>query len=223
MNKATPATEFKACLKAEMPAYGITLSREALDGLARYFELLSVWNPRLHLVSFRSPEEFATRHVLESLLLLKYLPQGAFIADVGSGGGLPIIPCLIVRSDLRAVLVEAAKKKALFLREVLRETVTKKRAQVVAERFEKVAPPNVDFITCRALEKFESMLPTLLKWAPAQSTMLLFGGEGLSSALEVLGLKPECILVPNSTRRFLFILKRADQLQLGPGPRTKVV
>lgn len=197
-----------------MTSYGVTLSGEALDGLAKYYRLLNLWNPRLHLVSFRSPEEFATRHVLESLLLLKYLPPGAFIADVGSGGGLPIIPCLIARSDLQGVLIEASKKKALFLREVLRETVAKERAQVIAERFERVATPEVDFITCRALEKFESTLPSLLKWAPARSTMLLFGGEGLARVIEDQGLDADRILLPKSTRRFLFILKRASQALL---------
>lgn len=191
-----------------MASYGVTISSEALDGLARYFELLSGWNSRLHLVSFQSPAEFATRHVLESLWLLKYLPQGARVADVGSGGGLPIVPCLIARSDLQAVLVESSKKKALFLREVLRETSNKERARVFAERFENVTTPEVDFVTCRALERFETMLPRLIKWAPPRGTLLLFGGEGLGKVIEGLAFSNERILIPNSARRFLFILDK---------------
>ena len=208
MNTATATVQFKESLKAEMPAYGVTLSRESLDGLTRYFELLTDWNSRLHLVSVRSPEEFATRHVLESLLLLSYLPQGARIVDIGSGGGLPIIPCLIARSDLQGVLVEASKKKAVFLREALREALAKGKARVIAERFESVVTPEVDFVTCRALERFEAMLPRLIKWAPAPSKLLLFGGERLGRIIEELGLSPERILLPNSARRFLFIVQK---------------
>jgi len=209
MNTAAQTVEFRKILEAERGAYGVTLSKEALDGLSRYYELLTDWNSRLHLVSFRSANEFAARHVLESLLLLRYLPQEARIADIGSGGGLPIIPCLIARSDLQGVLVEASKKKAVFLREVLREALANGKARVIAERFENVATPEVDFVTCRALERFEAMLPRLIKWAPALSELLLFGGESLGRTIEDLGLSPERILLPNSTRRFLFIVQKS--------------
>jgi 16S rRNA (guanine527-N7)-methyltransferase len=215
MNEATATTQFKECLKARMASYDVTLSAKTVDGLAKYFEVLSAWNSRLHLVSFQAPEEFATRHVLESLLLLNYLPPGARVADVGSGGGLPLVPCLIARSDLQAVLVESSKKKALFLREVLRETIVKERAQVFADRFENLAMPDVDFVTCRALERFETVLPRLIEWAPKAATLLLFSGEGLGSVIGSLGLSSERILIPNSARRFLFIVNKTTQ----PGNR----
>jgi 16S rRNA (guanine527-N7)-methyltransferase len=211
MNETTATIQFKECLKAGMASYDVTLSAKTVDGLAKYFEVLSAWNSRLHLVSFQSPEEFATRHVLESLLLLKYLPPGARVADVGSGGGLPMVPCLIARSDLQAVLVESSKKKALFLREVLRETSVKERAQVFADRFENLATPEVNFVTCRALECFETMLPRLIEWAPTAATLLLFSGEGLGSVIESLGLASERILIPKSARRFLFTLNKTSQ------------
>ena len=211
MKTAHQTIQFSESLEAEMNSYDIALPAQTVAGLTRYFEMLSAWNSRLHLVSFKSPNEFATRHVLESLLLLKYLPRGARVADVGSGGGLPIVPCLIARSDLQAVLVESSKKKALFLREVLRETNVKERAQVFADRFENLATPEVDFVTCRALERFETMLPRLIEWAPTAGMLLLFSGEGLGSVIESLGLSSEQILIPNSARRFLFIVNKASQ------------
>lgn len=210
MKTTVKAAQFRGTLKAEIPAYSVTLSKEAVDGLARYYELLNDWNSRLHLVSFRSPEEFATRHVLESLVLLRYLPHSARVGDVGSGGGLPIIPCLIARPDLHAVLVESSKKKTVFLREVLRELEMKERAQVIVDRFENIPTPEVDFVTSRALERFEAMLPLLMKWAPSPSTLLLFGGAGLGNVVEKLGVPSERILLPNSTGRFLFVTKKSS-------------
>src|ERR1051325_2884087 len=91
---------FEQSLVSSMGSFAVDLSAETIVRLGTFYSLLTRWNERLHLVAPCSPEEFATRHVLESLLLLKYLPPAAKIADIGSGGGLPIIPCLTVRDDL---------------------------------------------------------------------------------------------------------------------------
>src|SRR6185503_20249093 len=116
-------------------------------------------------------EEFAIRHVLESLMLLKHLPDGAKIADIGSGAGLPIIPCLIARPDLHATLIESSQKKSVFLREVMNQLGLE--ASVIAKRFEDVPGPDVSFVTCRALDQFTEKVHTIIRWAPPGSTLLL--------------------------------------------------
>ncbi|MFN2516738.1 MAG: 16S rRNA (guanine(527)-N(7))-methyltransferase RsmG [Pyrinomonadaceae bacterium] len=209
MNLTRPQTcEFKEALETGATSYRVKLPAEAVEALSQYYELLNEWNPRLHLVAPTSPQEFAARHVLESLMLLEYLPQRARIADIGSGAGLPIIPCLIVRPDIEAVLIEASKRKAVFLREALGKTLTLERATVMAERFENTTAPDVDFISCRALERFEKMLSTLFKWAPANATLLLFGGDGLGKKIKNSGLVSSAVLIPNSKRRFLFVANK---------------
>lgn len=210
MNMISPTREFIEALETEAAAFSVTPSNRDLEELTKYYELLEAWNPRLHLVAPCSPKEFATRHVLESLSLLQYLPAGARVADVGSGAGLPIIPCLIVRTDIQAVLIEASKKKAVFLREALNQTLTSARGILKAERFEDLITPKVEFVTCRALERFDEMLPKLLEWAPTHSTLLLFGGEGLGNKIRSSGFVPTAALLPNSKRRFLYMVRKAQ-------------
>ncbi|HKP47183.1 MAG TPA: RsmG family class I SAM-dependent methyltransferase [Pyrinomonadaceae bacterium] len=200
------ASEFKNALRSHAAAYQLALAAETVENLAAYFSLITKWNARLHLVSFASPQEFATRHVLESLVLLKYLQSNSSVADVGSGGGLPIIPCLIARKDIRAVLIESSKKKATLLREAVRRTRTDSRSQVIPERFENLPPPAAHAVTCRALEKFASSLPRLAAWAPPTASLLFFGGENLGAALTDLQLGHQRILLPNSERRYLFVI-----------------
>ena len=200
--------EFKIALQMHAEEYELTLPDDTVERLAEYFSLLTSWNERLHLVAFRSPPEFATRHVLESLMLLQYLPTGSRIADVGSGGGLPAIPCVLARPDLHAILVEASKRKATFLREVVQQANIKSRVSIVPERFESIATPDVEVVTSRALERFESMLPRLISWSPLKATLLLFGGTALGEAIGDIGLSRTRILMPNSERRYLFVLKR---------------
>lgn len=181
-----------------MSAYGVELSAETLAQLETYYSLLTRWNDRLHLVAPCSPEEFATRHVLESLILLEHLPPEATIADVGSGAGLPIIPCLIARPDLKATLIESSQKKTVFLREAL--SAVERTATIIARRFEEIEAPPVEFVTCRALDRFVPKIPILKAWAPDGATLLLFGGEDLRKELEAC----EAFLIPRSERRYLF-------------------
>ena len=211
MKTTAQTNKFGETLKAEAPAYNIVLTAGALDGLSQYFELLNRWNSRVHLVAPCSPQEFATRHVLESLVLLKHLPGGGSVVDIGGGGGLPVVPCLIVRPDLHAILIEAAQRKAVFLREALTQTGTSARGSVINERFENVAAPPVGFITCRALERFEEMLPRLFEWAPEKATLLLFGAKRLETMIERLDFTSTAELMPGSQGRFLFVVKKVSQ------------
>ena len=160
--------QFTDALLANAHAFDVALSSETTEKLGTYYSLLSRWNDRLHLVAPCSPQEFATRHVLESLILLKHLPQRAKIADVGSGAGLPIIPCLIARPELDATLIESSQKKAVFLREALK--AVGRTATVIARRFEEIEAPDVRFVSCRALDRFIRKIRVLTAWAPDSST-----------------------------------------------------
>ena len=190
---------FEQSLVSNMGSFNLDLPAETITRLGEYYSLLTRWNDRLHLVAPCSPEEFAVRHVLESLLLLRYLPSNATVVDIGSGGGLPIIPCLIARPDLEATLIESSQKKVVFLREALNRLGL--RAVVLAQRFEDVSPPPVSFVTCRALDQFMQKLPALINWAPSGSTLMLFGGEALGKQLKNF----EQILIPRSEKRYLFL------------------
>ncbi len=200
-NDMDEAERFEQTLSSRMASYGLGLSSETLTQLTEYYRLLARWNDRLHLVGPCAPEEFATRHVLESLLLLRHLPPDAKIADVGSGAGLPIIPCLIARADLEATLIESSQKKAVFLREAL--NAVSRKATIIARRFEEIEAPGVSFVSCRALDQFTTKLGVLIGWAPKGATLLLFGGEGLLS-------NAKRILIPESDRRYLFVLNTDD-------------
>ena len=165
---------FELGLRSNMLVYEVELDAETIAGLRTYYSLLIRWNERLHLVALCAPEEFATRHVLESLMLLAHLPPHAKIADIGSGGGLPIIPCLVARPDLQVTMIESSPKKTVFLREAL--NAVGRSASIVAKHFEDVATPDVSFITSRALDQFIRKVPALIDWAPDGSTFLFFGG-----------------------------------------------
>jgi 16S rRNA (guanine527-N7)-methyltransferase len=194
---------FEQSLVSNMGSFNLDLPSETITRLGEYYSLLTRWNDRLHLVAPCSPEEFAVRHVLESLLLLRYLPLNALVADIGSGGGLPIIPCLIARPDLEATLIESSQKKVIFLREASNHLDL--RTTIIARPFEDIPAPDVSFVTCRALDQFMRKLPALINWAPKNSTLLLFGGETLGDQLRRANVNFEQFLIPQSEKRYLFL------------------
>ena len=204
----TPTEQFVTALKRYGPDFGVELAAKTIARLQEYRGLLGKWNPRLHLVGPCSPEEFATRHVLESLLLLKHLPMGARVADVGSGAGLPIVPCLIARDDLRATLIEASQKKSVFLKEALRLIQAANRGTVLNARFETTQTLDADFVTCRALDKFSELLPAMIEWSPPTATLLLFAGEPLRNRIEGMLTTVQSERIPHSDSRFLVVGSR---------------
>jgi 16S rRNA (guanine527-N7)-methyltransferase len=197
------SNDFVDAVKTNQAAFGLDLDADQILRLSGFYELILEHNPILHLVGPSTSEDFAIRHVLESLALLGHLPAGSRIADVGAGGGLPTIPCLLVRDDLAALLIESKEKKTKFLDLAVAELGLAGRAEVVNKQFQEADPGNCEYVTCRALDKFTERLPRLLKWA-GRRKLLLFGGPNLGEALRNNKVRFSDQLMPLSEKRFLF-------------------
>lgn len=198
--------QFIRAFETNQESFGVSLATEKVFNLARYYEFVQKHNALLHLVAPSPIETFVVRHILESLFAEQFLPKNSKFADIGTGAGLPSIPLLIGRKDLRGYLIESKVKKANFLREVLTECNLEDRAEILNRQFEEVAKPHIDFVTCRALDKFTDKLPKILKWSRGCG-LIFFGGNNLGESLEKYGVKFERKLIPNSTQRFIFTAK----------------
>jgi len=196
--------EFINALELHQRVFGLDLSAHTTDRLADYYALVKSANPLLHLVAPCHAEEFAIRHILESLTLLEHLKLEAKFVDVGTGAGLPSIPCLIARSDLTATLIESKSKKAGFLASTLETLDLAGRASVTNKQFTETERGDAAYVTCRALDRFSENLPRLIKWS-GDRTMLLFGGNSLAEALRAHRIRFEPKLMPLSLQRFLFV------------------
>ncbi|MEP6946528.1 MAG: RsmG family class I SAM-dependent methyltransferase [Acidobacteriota bacterium] len=200
-------SEFIESVNNNQAAFGLKLSEESIDRLADFYGIILENNEILHLVGPSTPEEFALRHILESLTLLEHLPDGARLADVGTGGGLPSIPCLLVRDDLKALLIETKEKKAKFLAVAVERLGITARVEIADKQFNEVDPANCESVTCRALDKFTERLPRLLKWRMRRQ-LLLFGGPNLRDALKIEKAAFKERRMPMSQQRYLFIVDR---------------
>lgn len=136
------------------------VSRETIDRLAIYANLLEKWNQRINLVSRASMSEVWERHFLDSAQLLKLVAPGPLVwADFGSGGGFPGAVIAIMNPNLSVTLVESDQRKAAFLRTVSRQCGA--AFNVESRRIEDLAPLGAGVVSARAL----APLPELLRYA----------------------------------------------------------
>jgi 16S rRNA (guanine527-N7)-methyltransferase len=168
-------------LVADLPAENGAAVAEEAPRLARFLEQLLKANERMNLVSAAAaqPEELVRRHLFDALLGLALLPRpragGLRLLDVGSGGGLPAVPLLIVRGDLRATLVESTVKKSRFLEVTVRDLSL--TAEVVNTRFPagfSGRPASYDVLTSRAVASAGRLVRAARPFLTPLGTVLLW-------------------------------------------------
>ena len=123
------------------------------------------------------------RHLLNCAGLAPLIPDGAPVADLGSGAGLPGLVLAIVRPDLQVTLVEPLLRRTTFLAEVVAD-LGLNNVEVVRGRAEDLhGSRRFDVVTARALAPLER----LLRWAMplVDSTGELLAMKGSSAGEEI--------------------------------------
>ncbi|NRG16828.1 16S rRNA (guanine(527)-N(7))-methyltransferase RsmG [Rhizobiales bacterium] len=136
------------------------VSRETIERLNIYVDLLKRWQPAQNLVAPSTLDDIWTRHVADSFQPHLLLPQARRWVDFGSGAGFPGLVTAILMMEAKPAegvkpivhLLESNQRKAAFLRTVMRETGCP--AKVHAKRIEDVLAgwnESVDAVSARAL------------------------------------------------------------------------
>jgi 16S rRNA (guanine(527)-N(7))-methyltransferase RsmG len=114
-----------------------------------YVEEVLKFRKALNLTSISDIDVFNARFILPSLTMAKMIPEQGRMLDIGSGMGIPGIPLLIAKPSLTGVLVERRKKRAEFLRHVVRKLGLS--AEVYDADINALPPLNVDICIARAV------------------------------------------------------------------------
>src|SRR5919202_3217305 len=101
------------------------VSRETLDALSLYADLLRRWQRTTQLVAPSTLPQLWSRHMADSAQLLRLAPGARRWADLGSGGGFPglvLAVCLTGTEGALVHLVESNARKCAFRHAVIRAT-----------------------------------------------------------------------------------------------------
>lgn len=137
------------------------VSRETMDSLYKFGEMLIKWNKSINLVSPTTIETLWHRHILDSAQLINHVDYNVQNwVDFGSGGGLPALIVAILLKEksptTKITLVESDKRKSSFLVTVGQSLSL--NTQVIPKRIMEIPPLNADIISARALASLPDLL-----------------------------------------------------------------
>ncbi|MFL2659394.1 MAG: 16S rRNA (guanine(527)-N(7))-methyltransferase RsmG [Alphaproteobacteria bacterium] len=138
------------------------VSRETLQDLQTFHDILLKWQKAINLISSNTIQEVWHRHIADSIQLIPHIPKGTkSIVDLGSGGGLPAIVLAVAlkNTDVKITMIESDNKKCVFLQECIRKLGL--NAVAINDRIEKIKEKHsldFDLATARALASTDNLL-----------------------------------------------------------------
>lgn len=152
------------------------------EAIRAYAEFLASAGIERGLIGPREGERIWDRHIFNCLPIIKLLPEGSSLFDIGSGAGLPGIVIALARPDLQVTLIELLERRVEFLKEAVAGTsieVIRGRAQDVKK--------TANFVTARAVAPLEKLKK--ISWHMVKTGGSLLAMKGESAATEMVGVK----------------------------------
>jgi 16S rRNA (guanine527-N7)-methyltransferase len=163
------------------------VSRETLERLEVFVDLLLLWQENINLVAESTLPLIWTRHISDSLQLLALAPEARVWVDLGSGAGFPgvAVACALAGTPgVMVHLVERNGKKSNFLREVVRVLgIPAQVHQERAEKFGESCAETVQVVTARALSPLKTLCDQVFPFIQRGALGLFPKGQDVATEL----------------------------------------
>jgi 16S rRNA (guanine527-N7)-methyltransferase len=155
-------------------AAGVFASRLVLA--EQYAHILATDGVVRGLIGPREVPRIWDRHVMNSAVVAPRLPQGATVADIGTGAGLPGLVWAIARPDVTVTLVEPLLRRTTFLDETV-ATLGLDNVIVLRSRAEDVTQC-YDVVTARAVAALDKLGRWCMPLVSPGGVLLALKGQG---------------------------------------------
>lgn len=192
------------------------------DKFEKFKALLSEYNEKCNLTSLTDEKEIFYKHFYDSCAGESLFSEGARVIEIGSGGGFPSVPLMIVREDLKFTLIESTGKKCAFLKDAV-DKLGLNCEQVLNVRAEDGAHSEnlrekFDFACARAVARLNTLCEYCLPFVKVGGSFISYKGTAgeeikeAENAIKILGGKTEKIinyeLPENMGKRTLIVIKK---------------
>jgi 16S rRNA (guanine527-N7)-methyltransferase len=166
---------FLNLLQQGVTELGLSLSPEAVQLLLEFMAILIKWNKVYNLTAIDNPDDIITHHLLDSLSIV-FSIQGEQVLDVGSGAGLPGIPCAIALPEKQFTLLDSNGKKTRFMTAAV-GLLGLTNVKIVQSRVEDYKPSTCfDSISVRAFSSIETIQSVTKHLICEQGRLLIMKG-----------------------------------------------
>jgi len=167
---------------------GIDIAASAIDRIIAFVSELLAWNEKTNLTAITNPAEVAEKHIIDSLIPAKFIPENASVLDIGTGGGFSGIPLKILMPSLSVCLVDSARKKISFLKYEIR-LLTLEKISAHQFRVEELSK-HPDFAGCfdvvisRAFASLEKFLVSALPLIKSDGMIIAMKGRDVQKEID---------------------------------------
>ena len=203
----------------------IQFTVEQLEKFYKYMQMLIECNEKMNLTAITDPDDIILKHFIDSLTILKEIPRGAKVVDVGTGAGFPGIPISIMNETIKITLVDSLNKRLIFLQEVIKE-LKLQNVEIIharAEEFgqDKKYRESFEVATSRAVANLSTLSEYLIPLVKVNGKCICMKGPDANEeinqaekAIEVLGGKiksvKEFVLPKSDIKRRIIIIDKIN-------------
>jgi len=169
----------------------------------QFTKLLLEWNKIHNLTGAKTPDD-VEKNIEDSLFPTTFIEKPSSILDVGTGAGFPGMILAIAYPDVRTVLCEPRKKRAMFLKYVAME-LELSNVEVVKKRVEEYHSEAFGLISSRAVTDTQMLLDLTAHLQDEATRFLFYKGEHLFDELESVSKELKYEIVEKNKRNYLYI------------------
>ena len=209
----------KSLLIESLKGINCSINDEQIALLDKFENLVIETNEKFNLTNITTEPDFTIKHIIDSVLALPLIPNGAKVLDIGAGAGFPSVPLAICREDISITAIDSTEKKINFIIKVASDLNIKniKAKSIRAEEYK--VDEKFDCVVARAVASLQVLLELALPLLKVGGIFISYKAtdeeiKDSKNALSVLGgeiEKVEKLSLPNGDNRCFIVIKKIKE------------